>query len=76
MKQLQVGDRVKILDGGQDDEGTVVDVDERTEMVVWSSSWWLGVSPRRSVEGQARGVQMLFYRELAGRASTCDAKSS
>src|SRR5215813_8575669 len=34
MKQLQVGDRVKILDGGKDDEGTVLDMDERTEMVV------------------------------------------
>jgi hypothetical protein len=34
MKQLQVGDRVKILDGGKDDEGTVLDVDERTVMVV------------------------------------------
>jgi len=28
MKQLEVGDRVKILDGGKDDEGTVLDVDE------------------------------------------------
>ena len=27
MKQLEVGDRVKILDGGNDDEGTVLDVD-------------------------------------------------
>ena len=34
MKQLQVGDRVKIVNGGRDDEGTVLDVDERTEMVV------------------------------------------
>jgi hypothetical protein len=34
MKQLEVGDRVKILDGGKDDEGTVLDVDERTEMVI------------------------------------------
>jgi hypothetical protein len=33
MKQLEVGDRVKILDG-KDDEGTVLDVDERTEMVI------------------------------------------
>jgi hypothetical protein len=33
-KQLEVGDRVKILDGGKDDEGTVLDVDERTEMVI------------------------------------------
>jgi hypothetical protein len=33
MKQLQVGDRVKILDG-KDDEGTVLDVDERTEKVI------------------------------------------
>jgi len=34
MKQLEVGDRVKILNGGRDDEGTVLDVDERTEMVI------------------------------------------
>src|SRR5262245_6947000 len=34
MKQLEVGDRVKILDGGEDDEGTVLDVDEQTEMVI------------------------------------------
>ena len=34
MKQLAVGDRVKILDGAKDDEGTVLDVDEQTEMVV------------------------------------------
>jgi len=34
MKQLEVGDRVKILDGGKDDEGTVLDVDKRTEMVI------------------------------------------
>jgi hypothetical protein len=33
MKQLEVGDRVKILNGDKDDEGTVLDVDERTEMV-------------------------------------------
>jgi hypothetical protein len=32
--QLEVGDRVKILDSGEDDEGTVLDVDERTEMVI------------------------------------------
>src|SRR5262245_37051219 len=36
MKQLRVGDRVKIMDGGKDDEGTVLDMDERTEM--WSST--------------------------------------
>jgi hypothetical protein len=34
MKQLEVGDRVKILDAAKDDEGTVLDVDEQTEMVV------------------------------------------
>src|SRR5262245_56682723 len=34
MKQLEIGDRVKILDGGKDDEGTVLDVDEQTEMVI------------------------------------------
>ena len=34
MKQLEVGDRVKVLTGDKDDEGTVLDVDERTEMVV------------------------------------------
>ena len=34
MKQIEVGDRVKILDGDKDDEGTVLDVDERTEMVI------------------------------------------
>lgn len=34
MKQLEVGDRVKVLNGDKDDEGTVLDVDERTEMVV------------------------------------------
>src|SRR5262245_38773626 len=34
MKPLQVGDRVKILGGGKDDEGTVLDVDEGTEMVI------------------------------------------
>ena len=34
MKQLEVGDRVKILNGDKDDEGTVLDVDERTEMVI------------------------------------------
>ena len=34
MNQLEVGDRVKILDGGKDDEGTVLDVDQRTEMVI------------------------------------------
>jgi ribosomal protein L24 len=34
MKQLQVGDRVKIVNGGRDDEGTVLDVDERTEKVI------------------------------------------
>ena len=34
MKQLEVGDRVKILNGGKDDEGTVLDVDERSEMVI------------------------------------------
>ena len=34
MKQLGVGDRVKILGGPKDDEGTVLDVNERTEMVV------------------------------------------
>jgi len=34
MKHLEVGDRVKILDGGKDDEGTVLDVDEGTEMVI------------------------------------------
>jgi hypothetical protein len=35
MKQLKVGDRVKILNGDKDDEGTgtVLDVVERTEMV-------------------------------------------
>ena len=35
MKQLEVGDRVKILHGGKDDEGTVIDMDDRTE---WRSS--------------------------------------
>jgi hypothetical protein len=34
MKQLEVGDRVKILNGGKDDEGTVLDMDERTEKVI------------------------------------------
>jgi hypothetical protein len=34
MKQLEVGDRVKVLNGDEDDEGTVLDVDERTEMVI------------------------------------------
>ena len=34
MKQLGVGDRVKVLTGDKDDQGTVLDVDERTEMVV------------------------------------------
>jgi hypothetical protein len=34
MKQLKVGDRVKILNGGKDDEGTVLHVVERTEMVI------------------------------------------
>ena len=34
MKQVEVGDRVKILDADKDDEGTVLDVDERTEMVI------------------------------------------
>jgi ribosomal protein L24 len=34
MKQLEVGDRVKVLTGDKDDQGTVLDVDERTEMVV------------------------------------------
>jgi len=33
MKHLQVGDRVKIV-GGKDDEGTVLDMDERTETVI------------------------------------------
>jgi hypothetical protein len=26
MKQLEVGDRVKVLNGGKDDEGTVLDL--------------------------------------------------
>jgi hypothetical protein len=34
MKRLEVGDRVKILDGGKDDEGTVLDVHKQTEMVI------------------------------------------
>jgi len=55
MKQLEVGDRVKILDGCKDGEGAVLDVDERTEMVIvylGRHGWWSGVSPRRSAEGQ------------------------
>jgi hypothetical protein len=34
MKQLEVGDRVKISDGSKDDEGTVLHVDEQSEMVI------------------------------------------
>ena len=45
MNQLQVGDRVKILDGGKDDEGTVLDTDERTEMVVVYLGRLLGGRP-------------------------------
>src|SRR5262245_59484310 len=45
MNQLQVGDRVKILDGGKDDEGTVLDMDERTEMVVVYLGRHLGGRP-------------------------------
>ena len=45
MKQLQVGDRVKIVDGGKDDEGTVLDMDEQTEMVVVYLGRHLGGRP-------------------------------
>ena len=45
MNQLQVGDRVKIVDGGKDDEGTVLDMDERTEMVVVYLGRHLGGRP-------------------------------
>jgi hypothetical protein len=44
MKQLQVGDRVKIVDG-KDDEGTVLDMDERTEMVIVYLGRHLGGRP-------------------------------